>query len=144
MTKHLTSVNLDSFLKNAIGFENLFSHALPRLEHINSNNYPPYNIIAVDDDHFRLEVALAGFAKDDIEVTVEDGYLTVQSHKVEETDEEQENYIYKGISSRSFMRSFKLGEHVEVTNASMDNGILVVEVERIVPEALKPKQIEVK
>lgn len=148
MTKHLTTLNLDSLVKNAIGVDRFMQDVMHRLDNVNSGNYPPYNIILIDDDKYSLEIALAGFSKDDIEVSVENGQLTVSSKTVEETHDEDENesvkYLYKGISSRSFVRTFTLGEHIEVVGASMENGILHVALDRIVPEALKPKQIEVK
>lgn len=141
MTRQLTTLNLDTFLKNAIGMHDMFD----RIEHANAGNYPPYNVIALGNDLFRIELAVAGFLKEYINVTIENGELTVTGQGEESADlEDGEKYLHKGISSRSFYRSFTLAEHVEVTNATVENGILKINLQRIVPEALKPKQIEIK
>lgn len=143
MTRHLTTTNLDNFLKHAIGIDSLFNN-MPHFEHVNSGNYPPYNIIKVTDDQYEIEVAVAGFNKDEITVTTHDGQLIIAGEHVEQEETEEKNYLHKGISARSFERTFALADHVEVKNASVDNGVLKIELEREVPESLKPKQIEVK
>ncbi len=145
--KHLTTLNLEPFMRNAIGMDRIFENMMHRVEHSNNGNYPPYNIIAVDDDHYRLEVAVAGFDKDEILVTVDNGQLLIASHivDVEEAKEvNEETYLHKGISARHFQRQFTLSDHVEVTNAEVINGVLKVELERNIPESLKPKTIKVK
>jgi molecular chaperone IbpA len=144
MTRHLTSVNLDNFLRNAIGLESFFENAMTRVEHANSGNYPPYNIIKITDDQYEIEIAVAGFAKEDIRVVVNEGMLLIDGAKEKEVDVEEPEYLYRGISSRSFSRSFALADHVEVKSATVVDGVLKVELEREVPESLKPKQIEVK
>jgi len=145
--KHLTTINLEPFLRNAIGMDRIFENMMHRVEHSNSGNYPPYNIIEVDDDHYRLEVAVAGFNKDEIIVTVDNGQLLIASHivDVDEAKEiDSETYLHKGISARHFQRQFTLSDHVEVIGAEVVNGVLKVELERNIPESLKPKTIEVK
>jgi molecular chaperone IbpA len=104
------------------------------------DNYPPYNIIKEDEDTYIVEVALAGFDKSDISATVDNGHLVVKGDK-EKTEAE---YAHKGIATRSFTRSFALGEYMEVTSAKFDNGMLSVTIERIVPEDKQPKQIKIK
>ena len=104
------------------------------------NNYPPYNVIKQDEDTYLVELALAGFNKSEINVTVDNGNLIVKGEK-ENKDVE---FKHKGIATRSFTRSFALGEYMEVTGAEFENGMLSVTIERIVPEEKKPKSIKIK
>lgn len=103
--------------------------------------YPPYNVIKIDDETYRVDLALAGFDKKDIDVTVDNGTLIV---KGEIATEESGEALHKGIATRKFTRSFALGEFMEVTSAEFKNGMLAVTVERIVPEEKKPKTIKIK
>lgn len=148
MTRHLTTLNLEPFMRNAIGVGELMNSLSERVAHLNNGNYPPYNIIALKDDIFLVEMAVAGFAQEEISITVEDGNLNIagcHEPQIDENDEEAElTYLHKGISARSFERSFALTDHLEVKGASMINGILQIKLERDVPEALKPKTIEIK
>lgn len=105
------------------------------------NNYPPYNVIKEDDDTYIVEIALAGFDKSDLSVTVDNGNLIVKGEKENKDDVE---FTHKGIATRSFTRSFALGEFMEITGAEFENGMLSVTVERIVPEEKKPKSIKIK
>ena len=105
------------------------------------NNYPPYNVIKEDDDTYIVEIALAGFDKSDLSVTVDNGNLIVKGEKEKKDDVE---FTHKGIANRSFTRSFALGEFMEITGAEFENGMLSITVERIVPEEKKPKSIKIK
>ena len=105
------------------------------------NNYPPYNVIKEDDDTYIVEIALAGFDKSDLSVTVDNGNLIVKGEKESKDDVK---FTHKGIATRSFTRSFALGEFMEVTGAEFENGMLSITVERIVPEEKKPKSIKIK
>lgn len=124
-----------------IGFDNQFS----RLWDMHTNNaqinYPPYNIVKENEDNFRVEVAVAGFAKSDLTITVEDESIIVKGD-IEEKSED--NFVHKGIASRKFTREFALGEYMEVQSATVENGMLIIKVERIVPEDKKPKTIKIK
>ena len=104
------------------------------------DNYPPYNILKEDEDTYIVELALAGFDKADITATVDNGNLIVKGEK----DKSDKEYTHKGIATRSFTRSFALGEYMEVTKAEFENGMLSVTIERIVPEDKQPKQIKIK
>ncbi len=104
-------------------------------------SYPPYNVIKVDDETYRVDLALAGFDKKDVDVTVDNGTLIV---KGEISTEESGETLHKGIATRKFTRSFALGEFMEVTAAEFKNGMLAITVERIVPEEKKPKSIKIK
>jgi len=122
-----------------------FNRTLDRLNSVHTaavnQSYPPYNIFKVDEDTYRVDLALAGFDKKDIDVTVDNGTLIV---KGEVTTEDTAETIHKGIATRKFTRTFALGEYMEVVGAEFKNGMLSVNVERIVPEDKKPKSIKIK
>jgi len=104
-------------------------------------SYPPYNLIKIDDDNYMLTLAVAGFTKKEVEVTLNNGTLTITGVISEDDDHE---YLHKGIALRKFTRTFALGEYMEVVSAEMDNGMLYVSVRREIPEEKKPKQITIK
>jgi len=121
-----------------------FNRELSRLNNahkVNSQSYPPYDLIKLDEDTYRLSVAVAGFGKDDIDVSVDNGTLVIKGETVDVTDAE---IVHKGIAGRKFTRSFALGEYMEVTGAELKDGMLHVNVDRIVPEEKKPKTIKIK
>jgi len=144
--KRLTTQDISdwAFNANSIGFENLLGqlHATSQL----GSSYPPYNIIRVNDFEHRLEIALAGFTREDITITHEKNMLTISgaiATSVVEDESGGEDFIHKGISTKRFTREFTLGEHVEVVEAVMENGMLSIICKTIVPEALQPKTIEI-
>ncbi len=122
-----------------------FSREIDRFNSLQKTNasvsYPPYNVVKYTDDEYGLYLAVAGFSKQDLSVTVDDGYLIV-SGNIESITTEPE-FLHKGISTRKFMRKFILAEHMEVDYSSLHNGILSIGVIRNVPEEKKPKQIEI-
>lgn len=121
-----------------------FNRELSRLNHAhktNSQSYPPYDLLKLDEDTYKLSIAVAGFSKDDISVTVENGSLVIKGEITEATDAE---VVHKGIASRKFVRSFALGEYMEVTGADLKDGMLNISIDRIVPEEKKPKTIKIK
>jgi molecular chaperone IbpA len=121
-----------------------FNRDLARLNSahkINSQSYPPYDLLKLDEDTYRLSLAIAGFAKEDVSVSVEDGTLIIKGEIVEVTDAE---IVHKGIAGRKFVRSFALGEYMEVSDAELKDGMLHINVDRIVPEEKKPKAIKIK
>ena len=121
-----------------------FNRELGRLNtahKINSQSYPPYDLLKLDEDTYRLSVAIAGFTKENINVSVDNGTLVIKGEIVDVTDAE---VVHKGIASRKFARSFALGEYMEVTGAEMKDGMLHINVDRIVPEEKKPKSIKIK
>ncbi len=107
----------------------------------NSQSYPPYDLLKLDEDTYQISLAVAGFSKSDIDVSVDNGTLIIKGEIVEVTDAE---IVHKGIAGRKFVRSFALGEYMEVTGAEMKDGMLHINVDRIVPEEKKPKSIKVK
>ena len=104
-------------------------------------SYPPYDIIEQWDDDYILKLAAAGFSKEDLQITLKDGTLVITGKK---TEEDRSSYIHKGIAMRNFTRTFALGEYMEVVSAEMENGVLIVNIKREVPEEKKPKQITIK
>jgi molecular chaperone IbpA len=109
-------------------------------------NYPPYNIVETSKNNYDIEVALAGYNKKDIDVTFEDGQLTIKSKKSDkdETKDKDGNTIYKGIAKRYFERSFTIADDVEIIGAELKDGLLKVSLEKIIPESKKPKTIDIK
>lgn len=107
----------------------------------NTTSYPPYDLIKLDEDTYKISLAIAGFSKEDIDVTVDNGTLIIKGEITEVSDAE---VVHKGIAGRKFTRSFALGEYMEVTGADMKDGMLHINVERIVPEDKKPKSIKIK
>jgi len=121
-----------------------FNRELSRLNNahkINSQAYPPYDLLKLDEDTYRLSLAIAGFTKDNINISVDNGTLIIKGEIVEVTDAE---VVHKGIAGRKFVRSFALGEYMEVTGAEMKDGMLHISIDRIVPEDKKPKTIDIK
>lgn len=122
-----------------------FTREFDRLNSIQKTNskvaYPPYNVLKYSDDSYALELAVAGFAKDEIDVTVKDGSLIISGEKL--SPEVDDYFLHRGIATRKFTRSFALGEFMEVDEAEMNNGILSVTINRVVPEEKKPKQISI-
>lgn len=122
-----------------IGFDRLFDQmTTASLAMGAQNNYPPHNIVKVDDDHYVVELAVAGFKQEDLNIEFKDSVLTITGKK-----EDNREYTHKGISSREFKRTFTLGEYVEAISASLADGILSVNLERIIPEEKRPKKIEI-
>ena len=147
MTNQLTlrSLDIPSIHKFAVGFDNVFDELLRiNTQQANGPNYPPYNVVKHDDDHFYIELAVAGFNIGDISITVEKNLLTISGERqyVSE-DASAVTYLHQGIGYRNFSRTFTLAEHVEVTGATSENGILKINLERKVPEEQKPKTIQI-
>ena len=131
-------INLNKFLNRTIGFEDVFTRFF-QMEEYNSA-YPFYNIKKVHDEKYSLEMALAGWKKSDIKVTVEDGVLSI----VGKVEKNNDNYIHKGVAQRAFMKRLQLSEYVECTGAKLEDGMLKVELVYDPPEDKKAKKITVK
>ncbi len=144
MTKTLTlrSFDIPAIHKFGIGFDNLFDDLMRVTQHQASTNYPPHNVIKTGDDTVTIEVAVAGFAEGEIDISLDQRQLVISGAKATEQDQDHE-YLHRGISQRDFKQTFPLSEHVEVNGASISNGILTVYLERKVPESAKPKSIAI-
>ena len=140
-------VNWEPFKPFSVGFDNLFDD-FDRIYKFNSdsiNHYPPYNIRKVNDTDYVIELAVAGFGKKDIEVKSQENTLTIKSKdKKDEVLEKDESVLHRGISQRSFKRSFTVAEDVVVKGADLKDGLLSVKLERIIPDEKKPKIIDIK
>lgn len=127
--------------RHAIGFDRIFNELNRTFANSRAtDNYPPYNISKLDDTHYVIEVAVAGFGESDLNIELKDNTLTVTG---KQGDKPEVDYIHKGISTRSFERVFNLAEHVEVRAATVNNGILAVALEQVIPEEKKPKSIAI-
>ena len=136
----IPSIRTSALNRAFVGFDSL----LDQLENAATpGNYPPYNISKVDDDHYRISIAATGFRKDEVKVTVEGNELFVTCKKSMKTDEEIE-YLHHGLALRDFERTFTLAEHMVVDNATVEDGVLTIFIERVIPEDKKPRQIEIK
>ena len=128
----------------SVGFDDLFDHFNNTLEYTvkQQTSYPPYNINKIDDLNYQIEMALAGFNKKDIEIKSADSQLTIKS--VENDDKEEKETLHRGISKRKFSRTFTLAEDIKVNGAELKDGMLLVDLEKIVPEEKKPRTIDIK
>ena len=147
MVRKYTTANMAEIFDNVrpftIGFDRLFDN-LHNVSEIHSPNYPPYNIIGEDDERFVIEIACAGFRKDEFNINLlpEGNKLIVQG--VQDRGEDKRKYYHKGVAARNFTHSFALAENVEVIESSYTDGVLEIILQRVVPEEMKPRQIEVK
>ena len=145
MTRNLSVWN--SLRPFSVGFDSIFEEFDRMLESTErySSNYPPYNIHKLNDNNYKIEVALAGYSKDDIELELKDSTLTVRNKTKEKVINENGNgVIHKGISTRQFERSFKISEDIKLKNAELKNGLLNIDLERIIPDEKKPRLIDIK
>jgi molecular chaperone IbpA len=132
--------DLTPLFRTSIGFDRM-AQLLDQANRIDQTpSYPPYNIESLDENNYRITLALAGFSDQDLEITSEQNTLTVKGKKESEV---QGNFIHRGIANRSFERRFQLADHVNVKGATMNNGLLHIELEREIPEAMKPRTIAI-
>ena len=133
-TAHLANLN-----RALVGFDRYFNGHFANT----NGNYPPHNIVKYDETHYGIEVAVAGFSKEEITVEVDQDQLTVKGCKLNQADSRFE-YLHRGLAARDFEQTFTLAEYMEVHAAEVKDGMLVIEIMRLVPEALKPRRIEIK
>jgi len=148
MTKTLTlrSFDIPSIHKFGIGFDNMFDELMRVSAQQSSTNYPPYDIVQINEDEYMISMAVAGFGHDNLTVTKDKKFLIIEGKHSRETVEHEDattKYLHKGISERSFRREFQLADHVEISNAHLELGILSVHLTREVPEDAKPKSIAI-
>jgi molecular chaperone IbpA len=125
--------------RSTIGFDRLFD-VLDEVQRTAEESYPPYNIERHDENRFQISVALAGFTPDEVALTVEQNVLTLEGRK---GDKEERTFLHRGISARSFKRQFTLADHVEIKGARFENGLLVIDLQREIPERMKPRRISI-
>jgi molecular chaperone IbpA len=135
----------DTLSRALIGFDQMFDQMERRYSNSVSNNYPPHNIIRTDENQYEIQVAVTGFDKSEISVTVENTVLVIKGEGAESIRHEQPGivYLHRGLATRDFVRDFPLAEHIEVAGAEIRNGMLIVKLIRNIPESAKPKVIDI-
>jgi molecular chaperone IbpA len=133
--------DLSPLYRSAIGFDRLANMLDTASRNDNQPSFPPYNIELLGENEYRITMAVAGFENDELNIQSESGSLVVTGQKKEQPQERQ--YLYQGIAARNFERRFQLADHVKVVAASMQNGLLHIDLVREIPEAMKPRQIEI-
>ncbi len=138
----MTSFDFTPLYRTSVGFDRLASLMSSANRQDQGNSYPPYNIRTMGENHYQITMAIAGFAEDDLDITTEHNRLVITGKRAEETEEKGE-YLHRGIATRSFERRFNLADHVKVVAASLENGLLHIELEREIPEEMKPRKITI-
>ena len=138
----LVRFDTNSLNKALVGFDRIFDDFEHRFANQLSTNYPPYNIVKRSEDNYEIQIAVAGFTREEIELTSENNELKIKGTKFEEEDNGE--FLYRGLAARNFERAFTLGQYLEVDSAEIQDGLLIIKLERHVPEALRPKRIEIK
>lgn len=137
----MNRIDLTPLYRSSVGFDrfgNLLDAAFQAEK--SSAGYPPYNIEVVEENNYEITIAVAGFKQDELDIQVENGVLTVRGKK---GDTEAKNFLHQGIATRSFERKFNLADHIEVTNADLQDGLLHISMVKEIPEAMKPKSIAI-
>jgi molecular chaperone IbpA len=135
----MRSYDFSPLWRSTIGFDRLFDLA-ESAQRAGEDHYPPYNIERLGENRYQISLAVAGFSPEDILVTAEQNVVTIEGNRTEKSERE---YLYRGISARAFKRQFSLADHVQVTSATFDNGLLEIELVREIPEAMKPRRIAI-
>jgi molecular chaperone IbpA len=140
----MRTFDLSPLYRSTVGFDRLFS-LLDNVSGVDGTapGYPPYNIERTDENAYRVTVAVAGFTESDLSIEVKENTLTIRGEKQVKDGEKAGEVLYQGIAARAFERRFQLADHVEVRGASLENGLLHVDLKREIPEAMKPRQIPI-
>lgn len=133
---------LDALSRALVGFDTMFDQMERRFANSVSNNYPPHNILKLEENEYAIQLAVTGFDKSEISVTVEDNVLVIKGESMT-TDYLPEQYLHRGLATRDFAKEFPLAEHIEVAGAEIKNGMLTVKLVRNIPESAKPKVIDI-
>ncbi len=139
----LTRFDTQALNRALVGFDRLFDTFDSRFANQLNTNYPPYNVVKTDDDHYSVEVAVAGFKKGEISVEVDNDQLTIKGESATPNESTARQYLHKGLSSRDFVRQFTLAEHMIVKGAEIQDGILTISIVRELPEDKKPRLIDI-
>ena len=131
------------FRRSSVGFDRLFDMLENSSLGQAQENYPPFDLIKLGDNDYRIELAVAGFKPDEIDITAQQNVLVVSGRKSEESEQKGSDYVYRGIANRSFERRFALADHIQVRGADLKDGLLAIELVREIPESMKPKKISI-
>ena len=138
----MRTIDLSPLYRSFIGSDHLASMIDAATRNEKQTGYPPYNIELLDEDKYRVTMAVAGFDKNSIDIQVQENTLLISGSR-EEKAEQERKFLHKGISERNFERKFQLGDHVKVLQADLENGLLHIDLERVIPDAMKPRKIEI-
>jgi len=131
------------FRRSTVGFDRLFDMLENSTASQTQENYPPFDLIKLGDNEYRIELAVAGFKPGEIDITAQQNVLLVSGKKSEESENRGQDYVYRGIATRSFERRFALADHIQVRGADLKDGLLAIELVREIPEAMKPRKINI-
>jgi molecular chaperone IbpA len=138
-----SAFDFSPFRRSTVGFDRLFDMLENNTFGQTQENYPPFDLIKIGENEYRIELAVAGFKPDELDITAQQNVLIVSGRKNEESGEKGSDYIYRGIATRSFERRFALADHIQVKAADMKDGLLAIDLVREIPEAMKPKKIDI-
>ena len=137
-----TEFDLTPYRRSTVGFDRLFDALENSFRAETQDSYPPFDIVRTGEDSYRITLAVAGFRPDEIDITAQQNQLVISGQKTEK-DEDGVEFVHRGIAARAFERRFQLADYVEVQDASYENGMLTLSLERVVPDAMKPRKIEI-
>jgi molecular chaperone IbpA len=140
MNQQIHRIDADTLNRALIGFDSMFNNFERKFANNVSNNYPPHNVVKIDENHYEIQVAVTGFNKDEVAVELDQNVLIITAGR---ESEEEKHYIHRGLAQRNFVKHFPLAEHIEVRGAEQKNGVLTIKLERLVPEYLKPRRIDI-
>ncbi|WP_295456993.1 Hsp20 family protein [uncultured Thiodictyon sp.] len=139
----MTTIDFSPLLRSMIGFDRL-SNALETAYRTEPGGYPPYNVEVSGENDYRITMAVAGFAEKDLSIEAKENILTVSGNRSDDEEQQDTRFLYRGIANRSFERKFQLADYVRVVEAHLENGLLHVQLRREIPEAMKPRKIEIR
>ncbi|AUB81004.1 Hsp20 family protein [Candidatus Thiodictyon syntrophicum] len=139
----MTTIDFSPLLRSMIGFDRL-SNALETAYRTEPGGYPPYNVEVSGENDYRVTMAVAGFSEKDLSIEAKENILTVSGSRTEDEEQQDTRFLYRGIANRSFERKFQLADYVRVVEAHLENGLLHVQLRREIPEAMKPRKIEIR
>lgn len=139
----MRTVDFTPLYRSVVGFDRLAELLETAAKTEAATNWPPYNIEATGEDSYRVELAVAGFKPDELSIEVKENLLTVQGRKTANDDDQSRRYLHRGLAERNFERRFQLADYVVVTDAKLEDGLLAISLKRELPEAMKPRRIEI-
>lgn len=140
---NVNTYDFSPLFRSTVGFDRLSRMLETGMLNEQENSYPPYNIAKLSEDQYRITMAVAGFAEDELDITAKENQLLVQGKTKERDDQQGVTYLHRGIAARTFERRFQLADHIKVSGASLENGLLTVTLVREIPEDMKPRKIQI-